>query len=273
MARHRKKTIDSNSSYVPRRLTKQSEGDEKDKESAEDFGAVLGQSRPGSREEESSDEGIQLARRRWDPPGNPRKSEAKQKGAKLQVVGARSSTPTFSALAAEPSDDERSDVNRKKAMVPERGTYTRSASLTFRGISEMEAEARENNARVFWEEVIASKVLTSLYLMQSNLKQDVAAAAQPLPNAPASPLPPSSPPAPASPLPPSSPPAPSSPYSPVRRRVVPTGRRRDVSPVRGFVSPGEWETPGSPLPMEAYERMPWTRLFKRWRKGGQKSSK
>ncbi|KAJ7141043.1 hypothetical protein C8R44DRAFT_866705 [Mycena epipterygia] len=53
-----------------------------------------------------------------------------------------------------------------------------------------------------------------------------------------------------SPLPPSSPP-PASPEVPQQPPVS-----------RSWVSPGEWEDPGSPLPNSAYERMPWPRLFK-----------
>ncbi|KAJ7090007.1 hypothetical protein C8R44DRAFT_751251 [Mycena epipterygia] len=51
-------------------------------------------------------------------------------------------------------------------------------------------------------------------------------------------------------LPPSSPP-PASPEVPQRPQVS-----------RSWVSPGEWDDPGSPLPSSAYERMPWPRLFK-----------
>ncbi|KAJ7107442.1 hypothetical protein C8R44DRAFT_744634 [Mycena epipterygia] len=53
-----------------------------------------------------------------------------------------------------------------------------------------------------------------------------------------------------SPLPPSSPP-PASPEVPQRPQVS-----------RSWVSPGEWDDPGSPLPSSTYERMPWPRLFK-----------
>ncbi|KAJ7431725.1 hypothetical protein FB451DRAFT_1381386 [Mycena latifolia] len=56
-----------------------------------------------------------------------------------------------------------------------------------------------------------------------------------------------------SPLPPSSPP----PESPDALRSVGGPRKR------GWVSPGEWEEPGSPLPSSAYERMPWPWLFSR----------
>ncbi|KAJ6511619.1 hypothetical protein DFH09DRAFT_1100374 [Mycena vulgaris] len=57
-------------------------------------------------------------------------------------------------------------------------------------------------------------------------------------------------------LPPSSPP-PISPADPRQaHQVIAPGKSG------GWVSPGEWDDPGSPLPSSAYERMPWPQLFK-----------
>ncbi|KAJ6484286.1 hypothetical protein DFH09DRAFT_1106603 [Mycena vulgaris] len=57
------------------------------------------------------------------------------------------------------------------------------------------------------------------------------------------------------PLPPSSAPS-ASPAGPQR----PSQANKKV-PRKSWVSPGEWDDPGSPLPSSAYERMPWPRLF------------
>ncbi|KAJ6522118.1 hypothetical protein DFH09DRAFT_1097367 [Mycena vulgaris] len=57
-------------------------------------------------------------------------------------------------------------------------------------------------------------------------------------------------------LPPSSPPPISPADSRAAAKMMPPGKSG------GWVSPGEWDHPGSPLPSSAYERMPWPRLFK-----------
>ncbi|KAJ7093336.1 hypothetical protein B0H15DRAFT_947474 [Mycena belliarum] len=63
-----------------------------------------------------------------------------------------------------------------------------------------------------------------------------------------------------SPLPPSSPPPPSSPEETEDHGPAQPKRR-------GWVSPGEWDEPGSPLP-SGVGRMPWPQLFKRWARKG-----
>ncbi|KAJ7096551.1 hypothetical protein B0H15DRAFT_946023 [Mycena belliarum] len=63
-----------------------------------------------------------------------------------------------------------------------------------------------------------------------------------------------------SPLPPSSPPPPSSPEETEHHGPAQPKRR-------GWVSPGEWDEPGSPLP-SGVGRMSWRHLFKRWARKG-----
>ncbi|KAJ6603931.1 hypothetical protein B0H10DRAFT_2195711 [Mycena sp. CBHHK59/15] len=56
-----------------------------------------------------------------------------------------------------------------------------------------------------------------------------------------------------------SPQPPSSPSSPSSTEGTPAGHV--PMQCRGWVSPGEWDTPGSPLPRSAYDRMQWPHLF------------
>ncbi|KAJ7136895.1 hypothetical protein C8R44DRAFT_728839 [Mycena epipterygia] len=89
------------------------------------------------------------------------------------------------------------------------------------------------------DEEVASQVLTSMYLARQHETENILATPKrerDLGRA-FSPLPPAS-----------SPEAAIPPLRPVKSR--------------GWVSPGEWDDPGSPLPNSAYQRMSWPRLFR-----------
>ncbi|KAJ6601125.1 hypothetical protein DFH09DRAFT_1069802 [Mycena vulgaris] len=169
-----------------------------------------------------------LAKRKWDPPKRP-KEHSKVVCRNRDISGSDGDNGEAPASAAE---DEQMEY-----------------LMTFKSEMMGDQSADESNtleASVEDEEV-ASQVLTSMYMARQQQMQEAAGGdlgynyRRPSHSSKTPVLPPSSPP----------PPSPEDIH-----------HRRPPVPRKSWVSPGEWDEPGSPLPHGAYERMPWPRLFK-----------
>ncbi|KAJ6556862.1 hypothetical protein DFH09DRAFT_1317796 [Mycena vulgaris] len=166
-----------------------------------------------------------LAKQKWDPP---KRQKEHSKGTCSD--GDDEETPEFAAA------DETTEYR------------PRERSLT---VSEMmgDQSADESNTldASFEDEEMVSQVLTSMYLARQQQMEQ--AAGGDLEYNCRTPSHSSKTPA----LPPSSPPSASS--------ADAHHRGRPLVPRKSWVSPGEWDEPASSSP-HAYERMPWSRLFK-----------
>ncbi|KAJ6524636.1 hypothetical protein DFH09DRAFT_1096042 [Mycena vulgaris] len=190
-----------------------------------------------------------LAKRKWDPP-------KKAKEARMEILSDEE-IPT--------TDKEHEDMEEYLKFATQIcGPRTPSPTISEMCGVAFDTDLPENLETRGQDEAVASQVLTSMYLARRHQMEtltvgsgsttrvlDVHGLTTPkrsvragLEHRKGDSLPPSSPP----------------PISPADSHAAPKMMRPGKS--GGWVSPGEWDDPGSPLPSSAYERMPWPRLFK-----------
>ncbi|KAJ6466183.1 hypothetical protein DFH09DRAFT_1112381 [Mycena vulgaris] len=195
-----------------------------------------------------------LAKRKWDPP-------KKQKVVTEEIMSSDEEILT--------SDEEHEDLEEyPKFDSPIRGPRTPSPTVSELCGVPFDADPPNNSEPQGEDEEVASQVLTSMYLARQHQMQSLSVGSHSGTRAlgvhrltgtlttPKCDGRAGREPSEGDSLPPSSPP-PISPADPRQARQV-------IAPEKsgGWVSPGEWDEPGSPLPSSAYERMPWPRLFK-----------
>ncbi|KAJ7433334.1 hypothetical protein FB451DRAFT_1196248 [Mycena latifolia] len=209
-----------------------------------------------------------LEKRRWDPPkkekeATPVEVESEDEAPAEYAAGVgdqKAQTPTFRRvltvsgrdLCSHASEDENLEGEWEYPLSTGSGDHTPT-------LSELEHNTRRPTsatASVEENEQMASEVLTSMLLARQRQTQDESQTAGVTTPQRWTSLERAAPPT-LSPLPPSSP-LPESPEPSVHRR-------QGIPPRKGgWVLPGEWDDPGSPLPSSAYDRMLWPRLFRRF---------